>query len=94
MGWFENSEYSKGTLEIAQALATAEAVKVVGGGDTVYAIKKFGLADKFDHLSTGGGAVLEYLEGKGLPGIDILKLSTRELAQIQKPLEHDEEDIK
>ena len=95
MGWFENPEYSKGTYEIAEAIAATPALKVVGGGDTVYSIKKIGLADKFDHLSTGGGAVLEYLEGHGLPGIDILKLSTRELAQIPKPLEHDEdEDVK
>jgi len=93
MGWFENPEYSKGTFEIAEAVAVAPALTIVGGGDTVYAIKKIGLGDKFDHLSTGGGAVLEYLEGQGLPGIDILKLSTRELAQIQKPLEHDEDGI-
>jgi phosphoglycerate kinase len=92
MGWFENSEYSTGTFEIAKAIAETHALKVVGGGDTVYAIKKIGLADQFDHLSTGGGAVLGYLEGKSLPGIDILKLSTRELAQIQKPLEHDDEE--
>ncbi len=92
LGWFENSNYSAGTTEIAEAIAATSALKVAGGGDTVSAIKKAGLADQFDHLSTGGGAVLDYLEGHGLPGIDILKLSTRELAQIQKPLEHDDEE--
>jgi len=75
LGWFEKPEYSKGTFAIANALAESTAVKVVGGGDTVSAIHKSGVADKFDHLSTGGGAVLEYLEGKGLPGIDILRVN-------------------
>src|SRR6185312_12369629 len=78
LGWFEKPEYAKGTFDLAKFVAELSAVKVVGGGDTVSAIKQSGYADKFDHLSTGGGAVLEYLEGNGLPGIDILKLSTRE----------------
>lgn len=72
LGWFEKPEYARGTNEMAKFLATLPAVKVVGGGDTVSAVKKSGVADKFDHLSTGGGAVLEFLEGHGLPGIDIL----------------------
>jgi phosphoglycerate kinase len=80
LGWFEKDEYAKGTFEIAKALASFDCVKVVGGGDTVSAVKKSGFSEKFDHLSTGGGAVLEYLEGDGLPGIDVLKLSTREAA--------------
>lgn len=74
LGWFEKPEYAKGTFEIAKALAELDAVKVVGGGDTVSAVKQSGYADRFHHLSTGGGAVLEYLEGHGLPGIDILKV--------------------
>jgi phosphoglycerate kinase len=78
LGWFEKPEYAKGTFEVAQAVAELPAVKVVGGGDTVSAIKASGYADRFDHLSTGGGAVLEYLEGHGLPGIDILKLTGRQ----------------
>jgi phosphoglycerate kinase len=80
LGWFEKPEYAVGTFEVARAVAQMSAVKVVGGGDTVSAIKQSGVAEQFDHLSTGGGAVLEYLEGNGLPGIDILKLSTREQA--------------
>lgn len=74
LGWFEKPEYSEGTFAIARALAEIPAVKIVGGGDTVSAVKQSGVAEKFDHLSTGGGAVLEYLEGNGLPGIDILKV--------------------
>jgi phosphoglycerate kinase len=87
LGWFEKPEYATGTFEVAKFVSQLNAVKVVGGGDTVSAIKQSGYADKFDHLSTGGGAVLEYLEGKGLPGIDILKLSNREIAQLGSKLE-------
>ena len=78
LGWFEKPEYAKGTFAVAEAVAKLDALKVVGGGDTVSAIKQSGFADRFDHLSTGGGAVLEYLEGNGLPGIEILKLNQRE----------------
>lgn len=74
LGWFEKPEYAKGTFEVARGIAELSAVKVVGGGDTVSAIKQSGVSDKFEHLSTGGGAVLEYLEKEGLPGIDILKI--------------------
>jgi phosphoglycerate kinase len=80
LGWFEKPEYAVGTFEVARAVAQMDAVKVIGGGDTVSAIKQSGVAEKFDHLSTGGGAVLEYLEGNGLPGIDVLKFSGREQA--------------
>lgn len=73
VGWFEKPEYEHGTKALAEFIADLPAVKVVGGGDTVSAIQQFGLGARYDHLSTGGGAVLEYLEGKGLPGIDILK---------------------
>lgn len=78
LGWFEKPEYAKGTFEVARYIAGLGALKVVGGGDTVSAIKLSGEAEKFDHLSTGGGAVLEYLEGKGLPGIEVLKLTARQ----------------
>jgi phosphoglycerate kinase len=90
LGWFEKPEYAKGTFEVAAFVSTLNAVKVVGGGDTVSAIKQSGYADKFDHLSTGGGAVLEYLEGNGLPGIDILRLNERESHKMQSKLKLDE----
>jgi phosphoglycerate kinase len=77
LGWFEKSPYEKGTFAIAQFLATTAAIKVVGGGDTVSAIKLSGTADSFQHLSTGGGAVLEFLEFGSLPGIDILNTNFR-----------------
>jgi len=73
LGWFEKPQYSKGTFEVAKALASIPAFKVIGGGDTVSAVKQSGYAAHFEHLSTGGGAVLEYLENEGLPGIDALK---------------------
>lgn len=85
LGWFEKPEYATGTFEVAKAVAQIPAVKVIGGGDTVLAIKNSGVSDRFDHLSTGGGAVLEYLEGNGLPGIDILRLSGREQHMLGNP---------
>jgi phosphoglycerate kinase len=73
LGFFEKAEYSAGTLAVGRAIADAQAVKVAGGGDTLSAIAHFELGGRFDLLSTGGGASLKYLEGRGLPGIDILK---------------------
>lgn len=76
MGIFEIDDFSKGTEAVANAVADATAggaISVVGGGDTVAALSKFDLRDKVSHASTGGGASLEYLEGKELPGIKILK---------------------
>lgn len=76
MGVFEIDDYSKGTEEIAKAIASATekgAISIVGGGDTVAALEKFNLKSKMSHVSTGGGASLEYLEGKELPGVKVLK---------------------
>ena len=72
MGVFECDEFAKGTLAVAKAVAAATeagATSIVGGGDSIAALKKTGLSDKISHISTGGGATLEFLEGKVLPGI-------------------------
>ena len=73
MGVFEKEAYSRGTAGVARAAAHSRAYSVVGGGDTSAAIMKFGLADQMSHVSTGGGATLEFIEGKVLPGIAALK---------------------
>jgi 3-phosphoglycerate kinase len=73
MGVFEIRDFSDGTKAIGEAIANSGGYTLVGGGDTVAAIDSLGLAGRFSHVSTGGGATLEYLEGKELPGIAILK---------------------
>ncbi|MAT41104.1 MAG: phosphoglycerate kinase [Anaerolineaceae bacterium] len=73
MGVFEMPNFAKGTFGIAKAVAASDAVSIIGGGDSVAAINQSGLADQVDHISTGGGASLEMLEGKELPGLAALQ---------------------
>ena len=73
MGVFEKDEFAKGTMAMAQAVAEAEAVTVVGGGESVEAVKSSGFADRITHISTGGGASLEFISGATLPGVEVLR---------------------
>ncbi len=73
LGVCEFDKFKTGTYEVAKLLSTLDAVTIIGGGDSAAAIEKMGLSDKMTHISTGGGASLEFLEGKKLPGIEALQ---------------------
>jgi phosphoglycerate kinase len=72
MGVFEKPPFAEGTLGVARAVAASPAFSVIGGGDTVAAITRAGVADRIGYLSTAGGAFLEFLEGRKLPGVEAL----------------------
>ena len=75
MGVFEKEEFARGTMAVARAIAEAKATSVVGGGESVEAVKASGYADRISHISTGGGASLEFVAGQKLPGVEVLRVS-------------------
>lgn len=78
VGVFEFDQFGQGTQSLSEAIAASDAFSVAGGGDTLAAIDKYGIADKVSYISTGGGAFLEYVEGKVLPAVAILEQRARE----------------
>ena len=72
MGVFEIDQFGKGTEEMAKAVANSDAISIIGGGDSVAAVLKVGVSEKISHISTGGGASLEYIANETLPGLEAL----------------------
>jgi phosphoglycerate kinase len=72
MGVFEKKPFAHGTLKVAEAVASSEATSIVGGGDSILAVHRAGVADRITHISTGGGASLAFLAGAKLPGVEVL----------------------
>ena len=72
MGVFENPKFAQGTFAIARAIAESKAFSIVGGGDSAAAVAQSGMESKITHISTGGGATLEFLSGRKLPGVEVL----------------------
>ena len=73
LGYFEKKEFERGTKEIALAIGSSKAFRVIGGGESLFAVSKYGVENKINFLSTGGGAMLKFLAGEKLPGIEALK---------------------
>lgn len=88
LGVFEFDQFSNGTKTLAQAIAKSDAFSIAGGGDTLSAISKYGITDDISYISTGGGAFLEFLEGKKLPAVQILEESARAWAAMERAREY------
>ena len=84
MGVFERKELSQGTFAMAQAIAESDSLSIVGGGDSAAAAEASGFADQFTHISTGGGASLEFLEGVKLPGLEVLRPPKRSEESVEE----------
>ena len=88
LGVFEFNQFSDGTRKLAEAIAKSDAYSIAGGGDTLSAISKFGVSEDISYISTGGGAFLEFLEGKKLPAVAILEESARAWAAMERAREY------
>ncbi|MEE9551851.1 MAG: phosphoglycerate kinase, partial [Gammaproteobacteria bacterium] len=88
LGVFEFEQFSQSTRMLAEAIAKSNAYSIAGGGDTLSAISKFGVTDKISYISTGGGAFLEFLEGKKLPAVAILEESARAWSAMERAREY------
>lgn len=88
LGVFEFDRFSAGTRALAESIAISDAFSIAGGGDTLSAISKFGVSNKISYISTGGGAFLEFLEGKKLPAVAILEEAARAWAAMERAREY------